>query len=143
MQSPESARFAHLRALDGLRGIAVLAVVLYHFAPDIAPGGFLGVDLFFVLSGFLITSLLVSELHASRRISLGAFWARRARRLLPALFLVLGAVAVFALLFVPDRVDAQRFSLDGVAALFYVANWRFIASGQDYIQQFFGQAPSP
>src|SRR6478736_255682 len=95
MQSPESARFAHLRALDGLRGIAVLAVVLYHFAPDIAPGGFLGV------------------------------------------------VAVFALLFVPDRVDAQRFSLDGVAALFYVANWRFIASGQDYIQQFFAQAPSP
>src|SRR6476646_8755882 len=103
MQSPESARFAHLRALDGLRGIAVLAVVLYHFAPDVAPGGFLGVDLFFVLSGFLITSLLVSELHASRRISLGAFWARRARRLLPALFLVLGAVAVSALLFVPDR----------------------------------------
>ena len=79
-----------------------LVVVLFHFAPDVAPGGFLGVDLFFVLSGFLITSLLVTELQASHRISLGAFWARRARRLLPALFVVLGAVAHLR-----DRVRAR------------------------------------
>ena len=139
----ETPRFVHLRALDGLRGIAVFAVVLYHFAPGVAPGGFLGVDLFFVLSGFLITSLLVNELHATHHVSLTAFWARRARRLLPALFLVLGAVAVYALLFLPDQVDAQRLAVDGLSALAYVANWHFIASGQAYIQQFFTQVPSP
>ncbi|MEX2100856.1 MAG: acyltransferase [Acidimicrobiia bacterium] len=137
------ARFAHLRALDGLRGIAVLVVVLYHFAPDVAPGGFLGVDLFFVLSGFLITSLLVNELHGTHRISPSSFWGRRARRLLPALFVVLGAVAVYALVFLPDEVDAQRLSVDGLSALAYVANWHFIDSGQAYIQQFFTQVPSP
>ena len=90
------AGMAHLRALDGLRGVAVLAVVLYHFAPGLAPGGFLGVDIFFVLSGFLITSLLVREWEATRRIVAPAFWARRARRLLPALFLVLAAVGLYS-----------------------------------------------
>ncbi|MDQ1432508.1 MAG: hypothetical protein QOF40_3110, partial [Actinomycetota bacterium] len=72
----------------------MLAVVLYHFAPGLASGGFFGVDLFFVLSGFLITSLLVNEWDANHHISLVSFWMRRARRLLPALFLVLGAVGV-------------------------------------------------
>ena len=92
---PSPPRLQHLRALDGLRGVAVLAVVVYHFAPSIAPGGFLGVDLFFVLSGFLITSLLVNEWEGSRRISLSAFWGRRARRLLPALLVVLAAVGAY------------------------------------------------
>ena len=84
----------HLRhepALDGLRGLAVVAVVVFHL--NRLQGGFLGVDLFFVLSGFLITSLLVSEHHRTGAIDLGRFWSRRARRLLPALFLVLIAVA--------------------------------------------------
>src|SRR5579859_7286735 len=71
----------HVRSLDGLRGIAVLAVVLYHFSPHTAPGGFLGVDAFFVLSGFLITSLLVAERTQTHRIRLRQFWVRRARRL--------------------------------------------------------------
>src|SRR5687767_8033909 len=84
----------HVPALDGLRGLAVLVVVLFHFAPELAPGGFLGVDLFFVLSGYLITSLLVRELQARDTISLLAFWGRRARRLLPALALVLLGVGV-------------------------------------------------
>ncbi len=84
----------HLRSLDGLRGLAVLLVVLYHFSPGIAPGGFLGVDVFFVLSGFLITSLLVIEWEKKSRISLPAFWARRARRLLPALLLLLAACGI-------------------------------------------------
>jgi peptidoglycan/LPS O-acetylase OafA/YrhL len=135
-------RLAHLRALDGLRGVAVLAVVCYHFAPDVAPGGFLGVDLFFVLSGFLITSLLVSEWRSRSTVSLTSFWARRARRLVPALLLVLVAVAVYALL-VPEQADGQRFGVDGLAALGYVANWRFISSGQSYIDQFLHQGPSP
>ena len=134
--------FAHLPALDGLRGLAVLAVVLYHFSPSVAPGGFLGVDLFFVLSGFLITSLLVSEREATRSISLPSFWARRARRLLPALLLVLAAVGVYGLV-AASRVDAQHVAVDGLSAFAYVANWHFIASGQSYLQQFIQQAPSP
>jgi len=139
---PDAPRLTHVRSLDGLRGVAVLAVVFYHFAPEVMPGGFLGVDLFFVLSGFLITSLLVNEWGGASRISLSSFWVRRARRLVPALFLVLVAVGVYALL-VPDQVDGQRFSVDGLSALGYVANWRFIASGQSYIDQFLHHTPSP
>jgi peptidoglycan/LPS O-acetylase OafA/YrhL len=122
----------HIRSLDGLRGVAVGAVVLYHFAPSLLPGGFLGVDVFFVLSGFLITSLLVTEWNASGRIALARFWARRARRLLPAVVLVLGAVALSALL-LHDRLAARAFARDGVASLLYVANWHFIDAGQAYI----------
>ena len=135
-------RFAHLRALDGLRGVAVLVVVLYHFAPDLAPGGFLGVDLFFVLSGFLITSLLVSEWRSTRGVSLSSFWLRRARRLLPALFLLLGAVAVYELVVAPD-VQAHHVGSDGLWSVLYLANWHFIATGQSYIQQFLYTTPSP
>jgi peptidoglycan/LPS O-acetylase OafA/YrhL len=139
---PAAPRLPHLRALDGLRGLAVLAVVFYHWAPGVAPGGFLGVDLFFVLSGFLITSLLVSERESTGDISLGRFWGRRARRLLPALFLVLAAVGVYVLV-TATRVDAQHVANDGLAAFAYVANWHFISSGQPYFQQFIQQAPSP
>jgi len=133
---------AHLRALDGLRGLAVLAVVLYHFSPGIAPGGFFGVDIFFVLSGFLITGLLVKEWDSVRAISLPRFWARRARRLLPALFLVLAVVGVWTL-FLTNHAQAHDVAIDGLASFAYVANWHFIASGQNYIQQFVNQAPSP
>jgi peptidoglycan/LPS O-acetylase OafA/YrhL len=135
-------RFRHLRALDGLRGIAVLTVVLYHFAPGLMSGGFLGVDLFFVLSGFLITSLLVSEWDAARRISLSSFWLRRARRLLPALFVVLGAVAIYELVFA-SRVEANHVGSDGLWSIVYLANWHFIATGQSYIAQFLFTTPSP
>jgi peptidoglycan/LPS O-acetylase OafA/YrhL len=137
-----SARFPHLRALDGLRGLAVLLVVFSHFTPGVTPGGFLGVDLFFVLSGFLITSLLVAEHRSSGRIGLGNFWVRRVRRLLPALLLVLFAVGVVSWLREDGAVQHQ-IALDGLASLFYVANWRFIASGQSYVMQFvdFGLSP--
>lgn len=141
-RSAQPTRFAHLRSLDGLRGLAVVLVVLSHFAPGLAPGGFLGVDLFFVLSGFLITSLLVSELESTRRISLGNFWARRARRLFPALLLVVFVVVVAT--WVTAATDrTHRVSADGLASLLYVANWRFILSGESYIRQFIDTAPSP
>ena len=81
----------HLPALNGLRGVAVIGVVAYHLQLGWASGGYLGVDLFFVLSGFLITTLLLEEWVGTRRIDLLAFWGRRARRLLPALFLVVAA----------------------------------------------------
>ena len=134
-------RFAHLRALDGLRGLAVVLVLLSHFAPAKAPGGFLGVDLFFVLSGFLITSLLVSEHEANHGISLTNFWLRRARRLYPALLIVVVVVLIHSVLF-ESHATTHRVALDGLASLFYVANWRYIFSGQSYIAQFLQTAPS-
>ncbi|MCU0311759.1 MAG: acyltransferase [Acidimicrobiales bacterium] len=140
--TPTPARFPHLRALDGLRGLAVVVVVLSHFTPGATPGGFLGVDLFFLLSGFLITSLLVSEWDSNGGIALGRFWIRRARRLFPALLLVLAVVAVHGLVFATPSENHQL-GLDGLASLFYVANWRFIASGQSYVMQFIQSDPSP
>ena len=127
-------------ALDGLRGVAVVAVLLYHAGVGGATGGFLGVDVFFALSGFLITSLLLAEQATSGRIDLRAFWARRARRLLPALLLVLVAVAVYAAVAArPGELD--RIRRDGLAALLYVANWRMVFGGDSYFESF--EAPSP
>jgi len=127
-------------ALDGLRAAAVAAVLLYHGDVAWARGGYLGVDAFFVLSGFLITSLLLAEWRTSRAIDLPSFWRRRARRLLPALFLVLGAVALFAATWAPvDMLDRLRG--DAFATLGYVANWRFVTSSQSYFAQF--TSPSP
>jgi peptidoglycan/LPS O-acetylase OafA/YrhL len=134
------ARLAYQPALDGLRAVAVLFVIAYHLGWDWAPGGFLGVDTFFVLSGFLITSLLLVELQRTGRVHLAGFWGRRARRLLPALFLVLVAVAIYAAIAVPhDELHTIRG--DGIASLLYVANWRFIQSGQSYFALF--STPSP
>src|SRR3954471_20683489 len=87
-------RLPHVDALDGLRGVAVLGVLAYHLGH--LRGGYLGVDLFFVLSGYLITSLLLAEHASSGRVGLGAFWSRRFRRLLPALLLLLVGVAAYA-----------------------------------------------
>src|SRR5262245_41272123 len=131
-------RLAYQPALDGLRGVAVLAVLLFHAGH--LRGGFLGVDLFFTLSGFLITTLLLAEHSARGRISLRNFWSRRARRLLPALYLVLGATVAYAALFArPDSL--QQIRGDAFAALAYVANWHLIATGGSYWSQY--AAPSP
>ena len=132
--------FGYRPALDGLRALAVGAVVAYHLDGHGLRGGFLGVDTFFVLSGFLITSLLLVELERTRGVALVAFWGRRLRRLLPALLGVVAAVGVYAWLFAPSM---ERASLrgDSVAGLLYVANWRFVASGQSYFDLF--SAPSP
>jgi peptidoglycan/LPS O-acetylase OafA/YrhL len=129
---------AHEPALDGLRGLAVAAVVVFHL--DRIRGGFLGVDLFFVLSGFLITSLLVAEHGRRRAIDLGRFWVRRARRLLPALFLTLIGVSVLLVRLVPGPYRA-RFRDDALATLFYVANWQRMTSKLGYWDMF--SAPSP
>ena len=108
-------------SLDGIRAFSVIAVMLYH--ADIAwlPGGFLGVEVFFVVSGFLITSLLIEEHESTRRIDLKQFWIRRARRLLPALFVMLSATAVCVAFFAKD--SAPDFRRDVLPSLGYFSNW--------------------
>ena len=133
-------RLSYHPALDGLRAVAVLAVIAYHDAYAWAAGGFLGVDAFFVLSGFLITTLLVLEFRRADTINLLAFWGRRLRRLLPALLLVLLAVAVYGAAEVPS-IQLSALRGDSLASLFYVANWRFISTGSSYFDMFI--APSP
>lgn len=118
-------------ALDGLRGLAVLAVLAFHFGVGWFQGGFLGVDVFYVLSGFLITTLLVEEYRRRGQIGLRAFWARRARRLLPCLLLVLVAVALYVRYVAPPGAYPQ-FRMQALSALFYFSNWYQIAASGNY-----------
>jgi peptidoglycan/LPS O-acetylase OafA/YrhL len=117
-----------------------VAVLLFHAGVPGVGGGLLGVDVFFVLSGFLITSLLCGEQLTRGAIRLGRFWAGRARRLLPALFLLLLGVALYAWVF-RNSVDVQSIRGDALSTLLYVANWHFIFSHQGYFTQ--STAPSP
>ena len=123
---------SHLSGLDGLRAIAVVAVLAYHAGFDQAAGGFLGVEVFFVISGYLITALLLAEHDRRGRISPVRFWLRRARRLLPALFFLLAAILPFAVVVVPDQI--VRLRTDAVAALAYITNWHLIAGDQSYFE---------
>jgi peptidoglycan/LPS O-acetylase OafA/YrhL len=121
---------AYRPGLDGLRALAVAAVFLYHSRIDWLPGGFLGVDLFFVLSGYLITSLLLVEWEARNRIDLRRFWLRRARRLLPALVVVVLGTLVLASIFA--RQDLAHTRADVVSTLLYYANWHQIVANHSY-----------
>ena len=132
-------RLPLLPALDGIRAIAVIAVLLYHAEVFWVPGGFLGVEVFFVLSGYLITSLLWSELRETGRISLKRFWVRRARRLLPALFVMLGVVATTLVLGWPDEIARVRGDI--LAAFGYFSNWYLIGIDQSYFSSL--GRPSP
>ena len=132
--------FGYVPALDGLRAVAVLGVLLYHGGAPLSGGGFLGVNIFFVLSGFLITSLLIGEWGQRATIRLGRFWARRARRLLPALLLVLVGVAAYAR-FAAGPAGMSGLRLDALSSLLYVANWHFILGGANYFAA--TAAPSP
>ncbi len=126
--------------LDGLRAVAVVAVLLFHLRMGYASGGFLGVSLFFTLSGYLITRLLLDEHRASDTISLRNFWARRLRRLMPAAFVALGLITIVALS--SDVFHSASLRGDLWAALGYVANWRFMSASTSYADLFV-TAPSP
>ncbi len=139
MASAHRATIPHLPALDGLRGVAVIGVVLFH-ADALLRGGYLGVDLFFVLSGYLITSIILSELDATGTLDLKAFWVRRARRLFPALLSIMPAIALYAR-FVAGADELAGLRNDALATLAYVANWRAIFSEKSYWDLFI--APSP
>lgn len=137
---PQWASFGHRYPIDGLRAIAAMVVVLFHAGMPGLDNGFVGVDFFFVLSGYLITSLLLRERLTSARISMSGFYARRGRRLLPASLLVLVVTAlVYAAVAPPlDLIENQ---MGFVFAALYVSNWYFLAQSQDYFAE--GGALSP
>lgn len=124
----------YMPGLDGVRAVAVIAIIIYHLNPQWLSGGFLGVDTFFVISGYLITSLLLTEYHNTGKIKLMSFWLRRVKRLIPAvLFLVMGVI-VLSLIFMPTEI--QKVRADSIAAIFYVSNWWYIMQNVDYFEQF-------
>ncbi len=129
---PPRVAFGFRPELEGLRGIAVLAVVAYHAGVPFLPGGYVGVDVFFVLSGYLITGLMLAEVDRTGRLSLSRFWARRARRLLPASALVLTVTALASSVLLP-LVQRQQNALDILSAGLYVSNWRFATEATDYL----------
>lgn len=140
-RSPEHAEPSRfLPHVQGLRAIAVLFVVLYHFWPARLPGGYVGVDVFFVISGFLITGHLMRELTATGTVRLGQFWARRARRLLPASLLVLLFCALVAMTPYLTPLSALPAEVrEIIASTFYVENWSLALNSADYL----GNSGSP
>ena len=132
------ARLPYMPGVDGLRAVAVIAVLLYHANFGFIPGGFLGVEVFLVISGYLITSLLLLEWLRTGSIDLKDFWLRRARRLLPALFVLLLLTATAAMIFARDAL--YRMGGDVLAALSYSTNWVMIFRQESYFEAF-GRPP--
>jgi peptidoglycan/LPS O-acetylase OafA/YrhL len=124
----------YISGLDGLRAIAVLAVIAYHLNFDWAAGGLLGVTVFFVLSGYLITDLLITEFVTTNRLNFKNFWIRRARRLLPAMFTMLLVVITWVTIFEQAMLD--RLEEDTVAAILYVSNWWYLFQDLSYFESF-------
>jgi peptidoglycan/LPS O-acetylase OafA/YrhL len=138
MPKPLGSKAVYMPGLDGLRALAVFAVLFYHLGVSWAPGGLLGVGVFFTLSGYLITDLLLGQIRNHGRILFGDFYFRRAKRLLPALYVMLALVLFYITLFQRDLLS----SLPGdvLAAVFYVSNWWYIYHHVSYFQSFI---PSP
>ncbi len=128
------ARLPYMPGVDGLRALAVATVFMYHAGATWLPGGFLGVDFFLVISGYLITSLLVVEQQGTGRLDLWRFWLRRARRLLPALFLAIAGTLVAMLILHWEEVARLKGAV--LASLAYVTNWYFIVADVPYFEQF-------
>lgn len=138
--SPVVRRLGYQPALDGLRGLALVAIVVYHAELSFAPGAFLSVSTFFTLSGFLITALALGEIGTTGTFSLRGFWSRRFRRLFPAAICATGAILLLAFWFA-DSSQRARIPGDALASLLYVVNWRFVFSGTSYAAIF--QSASP
>ena len=139
--SAPARRLAHVPALDGLRAVAVTMVLLFHGGWSWQTGGYVGVSLFFTLSGYLITALLLAEHADTGRVAFGAFYARRVRRLLPASLVCLIGVVVFAAAGSFRRVGGL--AGDVVASALQVANWRVLAEGRSYAEAIGAAHPSP
>ena len=139
MPRPVRSDQKYLPGLDGLRALAVTAVIAYHLGYGWAQGGLLGVGVFFTLSGYLITDILVGQFAAAGRIKLGDFWLRRARRLLPALFVMLAVVTVWVNAF--NRAFVPGYRGDVIASGLYVNNWWYIFQHDSYYSRFAPPAP--
>ena len=139
MPEPVRTGQRYMPGLDGLRALAVLAVIAYHEQLGWAPGGMLGVGVFFTLSGYLITDLLLGQWSAHGSLRLSDFWLRRARRLLPALFVMLAIVTAWVT--VADRVRLAGLRGAVAAAATYSSNWYLIAANQSYFARFAPPGP--
>jgi peptidoglycan/LPS O-acetylase OafA/YrhL len=139
MPEPVKRDQRYMPGLDGLRAIAVLAVIVFHLGFGWAPGGLLGVGVFFTLSGYLITDILLSQLSARGRIQLVQFWLARARRLLPALFVMLAIVTAWVTIFGPAQPDQFRKAV--VSSVFYINNWEQIFANVSYFARFAPEGP--
>ncbi|WP_088291701.1 acyltransferase family protein [Bacillus mycoides] len=134
MTKPFEKNSRYMVGLDSLRGLAILGVILYHINFNWMPGGFLGVTVFFVLSGYLITDILAMEWKRNKRIDLKKFWLSRARRLLPAMFVMLVITLAWITIFHSSLLEKMRG--DSLAALFYVSNWWYIYHKLSYFDNF-------
>jgi peptidoglycan/LPS O-acetylase OafA/YrhL len=139
MPEPVKRNQRYMPGLDGLRAIAVLSVIAFHLGFGWAPGGLLGVGIFFTLSGYLITDILLNQLAQRGRIKLGAFWLGRARRLLPALFVMLAVVVFWVTVFGPAQPDQFRKAV--ASSIFYVNNWEQIFGNVSYFARFAPEGP--
>lgn len=139
MPRPLNHQDRYMGGLDGLRALAVMAVIIYHLNPQWAPGGLLGVSVFFVLSGYLITDILLAKYERLGHFDLKDFWLRRARRLLPAMLIVLLVTLLWSLLLGREHLAALRGDIP--AALLYISNWWFIFHNVSYFESF--GPPSP
>jgi peptidoglycan/LPS O-acetylase OafA/YrhL len=139
MPEPVKRNQRYMPGLDGLRAIAVLAVIAFHLGFGWAPGGLLGVGIFFTLSGYLITDILLNQLSQRGKIKLASFWLGRARRLLPALFVMLAVVVFWATVFGPAQPDQFRKAV--VSSVFYVNNWEQIFGNVSYFARFAPEGP--
>ena len=129
----------YLPSIDSLRALAVLAVIIYHVDVNYLPGGFLGVDLFFVLSGYLISSLIIKEYKKTGSLNLYNFYIRRARRLLPAVYFMITVVLVVIVMF--NGVLLKKSHLDAIFGYIYSSNWWYIFHKLDYFDSFGSQSP--
>lgn len=129
----------YVPSIDGLRALAVIAVIAYHLNFSWAKGGFIGVDIFFVLSGYLITNILLTQWEKTQSLQLKQFWIRRFRRLIPAVYVMVVVVVIYSVFFHPEILKNLRG--DAIASFFYVSNWWFIFHNVSYFDSF--GLPSP
>lgn len=139
MPKPVESQTSYVPAIDGLRTVAVLGVLIYHLDPAWLPGGYLGVGMFFTLSGYLITANLMRSHLRGKGLGLPTFWLRRFRRLVPAVVLMLATVLILTVFFDLPKLAAN--SSHALSSLFYVNNWHVIFAGQSYFDRFAGHAP--